>query len=154
MSKKSAIIVAILSLFIIIPYIYLEYKLTTKATSSTIQFSDNICLKLPSRCVRKVDKKGLTLFCRNGESAHLKRISNYSPSQMDKKLTSNFKDAYLIERVESSSDEKVVHILNIIESKSFIELTTHHKGDKSFLINGLTLCSKTIPPFLQLPNNG
>lgn len=145
MNKKMAILAAVICCFFIISFGFLEYKIATKKSNTTILLTKGICLELPVNCVQKMNKKGLTLFCKGGESANIKNLLNLNLSADHKKKTTNIEFLNIYKNEKLSDNNQSNHLIYSSSSPMIFEITTFHKGRKSFLINEFKDCSETVP---------
>lgn len=141
MNKKMAIFTAILAFFFIISFCYLEYKISTKKSNSLIHLSKDVCLRFPVNCVHKKNIKGLTLFCKGGESAHIKNHVNLRPSPDHKKIVNHIKHLNIYKNDKLSDNDQSNYLVYGSTSEIF-EFTISHKGRKSFLIDQIMECDR------------
>lgn len=142
---------AALSLFIIIPYGYLEYKLATKKSSTVFHLAKGICLELPPKCVHKMNKTGLTLYCKNGDSAHIRSLLNTKAASKDKNIPSSIPYLSIMEKEGPTNETQLTHIISSENTPTSFEFKAYQKGGQSFLLRQLKECSllKNPPQYLD-----
>lgn len=104
MNKKPVFFISVIALIMGISFLYLEFKINSNKKSLTIQLPKNHCLNISETCTYYKKENALTIFCKNGDSAHLE-LQEYS---IDSHLLEDMArtDNISLKRVIDTQDEK------------------------------------------------